>query len=547
MVNPAWGHLAERFESLLAQPLEPATAPDLLRQWTHLNRAVYQERGQLIRAYYAHSTDAPAKDAHDAFVRDHFPKLAAASAEFLQRIVAAGVNYPDEWRPFVQSLPNQPVSEEVLALQGEENQLGKAFQQIRASTVYQVNGQEVQPGTLAAKLQHPDREERRSAYLGLIGSEHTKDEELNDLFLRLHGIRTQMAQAAGYSTYYDYALQQGPLRHKAYSARDTASFRESVKKHVVPLFLELRALRKRSLGLSELRPWDTMLNPFGVTPMAQFGDEADIFDRTAQVLERLDPEFRDIFDQLRVQGLLDIESRPDKARNGYSSILPVTQQPFILLHMGPRAFNIHLLFHELGHAVHYAVMPKGQPYEVYAPPLEFAEFIAQTVELLTAPLLHSFFEENELFIVHYLLLERVCFEIVNMCKLDEFQERLYSQQHLSKEDLIALYDDIDAQYPTGMEWGDAAFLRPYFWKNFTLFSSPFYRFEYAVAWVAALQFQNNFQHDPTGALGQFKSAMQLGFTRSPKELFKAAGIDLHFDEKTLRDTAHDLRMRLMVK
>lgn len=547
MTQANWEHLNQRFSALLAAPLTAKTAPECLEEWRRLNRAVYQTRGELVRAYYAHSTDAQAKEIHDQFVRDHFPRLTAASTQFIQRLAASGVDYPDTWQQFVAHTPPEAPSEELLALLGEENLLGKSFQQIRASTVYRVDGEEVQPGHLAAKLQHPDREERRKAYLGLIGSEHQKDDELNALFVRLHGIRTHISHLHGFKNYYEYALNKGPLHNKAYTPDEIFAFREAVKKHIVPLFLELRRIRKNSLGVQELRPWDNMLNPFGITPMAQFSSDEDVLNRTQRALDELDTELGSVFRNLRSENLIDIEARPDKARNGYSSILPETEQPFVIMHIGPRAFNIHLLFHELGHALHYAMMPKGQPYEVYATPLEFAEFISQTFEAITVPLLQEFFKVNELNIIYYLLLERACFDIVNTSKLDEFQERVYKQEIMDSKIVSEIYDEVDATYPTGVEWGEAVYLRPYFWKNLTLFSNPFYRFEYGVAWVAALQFQGMYQQDPQGSLDRLKNSMRLGFTRSPKELFQTAGIHLVFNEEILAQTAQDLRERMLIK
>jgi oligoendopeptidase F len=541
-----WEHLNQRFSSLLASPLNGQTAPGLLEEWVSLNRAVYQTRGELIRTYYAYSTDDQAKAAHDAFVRDHYPRLAAASKDFIGRLIESGTDYPAEWRQFINATNLDQPSEELLALQGEEEQLGKSFQQIRASTIYHSEGQEVEPGELAAKLQHPDRDTRRAAYMGLIGSEHTKEDELNELFVKLHGIRTRIAQAAGYDTYYDYAVGKGVLKNKAYTPEDTRTFREGVKKYIVPLFLELRQGRKKSLELEDLQPWDTMLNPFGVTPMAEFSSDADALDRAERVLDKLDPEFGDVLRKLRADNLIDIESRASKARHGEAGWLPETEQPFLIMHIGPRAFNIQLLFHELGHAIHFAMMPKGQPYEVYDTPLEFAEFISQTFEVITTPLSEEFFKADELKIVNYLLLERICFEIMNMTKLDEFQEAVYKEKSLDAEKVNVIYDRIDADYPTGVEWGDVAYLRPYFWKNFTMFSSPFYRFEYAIAWVAALQFQETYQNKPGESLAKFKSAMRLGFTRSARELFEEAGINLRFGEETLAQTANDLRTRMVL-
>ncbi|MFC5849488.1 hypothetical protein [Deinococcus petrolearius] len=202
MTNSAWDQLGQRFSTLLTLPLSAETAPRALDEWVTLNRAVYQTRGELIRKYYAHSTNEQAKAEHDAFVRDHYPRLAAASHTFIQQLVASGAAYPAEWRHFIEVTAFEPPSEELLALMGEEDQLGKSFQQIRASTTYHLEGKEVQPGELAAQLQHPDRATRRAAYLGLIGSEHAKEDELNALFVKLHGLRTRIAQATGHETYY---------------------------------------------------------------------------------------------------------------------------------------------------------------------------------------------------------------------------------------------------------------------------------------------------------------------------------------------------------
>ncbi|MFC5849329.1 M3 family metallopeptidase, partial [Deinococcus petrolearius] len=346
--------------------------------------------------------------------------------------------------------------------------------------------------------------------------------------------------------YYDYAVQKGVLKNKAYTPEDTRTFRQGVKKYIVPLFLELRQGRRKTLGLEELQPWDTMLNPFGVTPMAEFSSDADALDRAERVLDKLDPEFGDVLRRLRTHHLIDIESRASKARHGEAGWLPETEQPFLIMQIGPRAFNIQLLFHELGHAIHFAMMPQGQPYEIYDTPLEFAEFIAQTFEIITTPLSDTFFQPSELDIVNYLLLERICFEIINMTKLDEFQEAVYKEASLDPQKVNAIYNTIDAQYPTGVEWGDAAYLRPYFWKNLTMFSNPFYRFEYAVAWVAALQFQNEYQRNPEASLSNFKAAMRRGFTRPARELFQEAGINLRFDEAALAQTAAELRSRMVV-
>jgi len=64
--------------------------------------------------------------------------------------------------------------------------------------------------------------------------------------------------------------------------------------------------------------------------------------------------------------------------------------------------------------------------------------------------------------------------------------------------------------------------------------SPFYYIEYGLALLGAVQIWRNAMANYGRAVEQYKSALALGGTVSLPELFRAAGVQLTFNARTLR-------------
>jgi oligoendopeptidase F len=77
-----------------------------------------------------------------------------------------------------------------------------------------------------------------------------------------------------------------------------------------------------------------------------------------------------------------------------------------------------------------------------------------------------------------------------------------------------------------------------------LFHVPFYYVEYGIAQLGALQLWMKAKEDPQRALNGYRAGLKLGGTRPLPELFKAAGIQFDFSEKTIRPLMNAIREEL---
>jgi oligoendopeptidase F len=64
---------------------------------------------------------------------------------------------------------------------------------------------------------------------------------------------------------------------------------------------------------------------------------------------------------------------------------------------------------------------------------------------------------------------------------------------------------------------------------------PFYYIEYGIAQIGALQVWRNSLRDPRQAVARYREALALGAVRPLPEMYRAAGAELTFDQRTIRE------------
>ena len=69
------------------------------------------------------------------------------------------------------------------------------------------------------------------------------------------------------------------------------------------------------------------------------------------------------------------------------------------------------------------------------------------------------------------------------------------------------------------------------------FQVPFYYIEYGIAQLGALGIWLQSQKDMSRAITNYQKALHLGGSQPLPELFKAAGLEFDFSEKTIRPLA----------
>jgi oligoendopeptidase F len=68
-----------------------------------------------------------------------------------------------------------------------------------------------------------------------------------------------------------------------------------------------------------------------------------------------------------------------------------------------------------------------------------------------------------------------------------------------------------------------------------LYEVPFYYIEYGFAQLGAIAVWRNYKANPAKAIGQYKQALALGYTRSIPEIYEAAGIKFDFSPDYIKE------------
>ena len=78
--------------------------------------------------------------------------------------------------------------------------------------------------------------------------------------------------------------------------------------------------------------------------------------------------------------------------------------------------------------------------------------------------------------------------------------------------------------------------KDYLWqKQLHLYEVPFYYIEYGMAQLGAIAVWRNYKRDPKAGLQGYMNALQLGYTKSIPEIYKAANIQFDFSKAYIKE------------
>ncbi|MGE3618319.1 MAG: M3 family metallopeptidase, partial [Gemmatimonadales bacterium] len=292
--------------------------------------------------------------------------------------------------------------------------------------------------------------------------------------------------------------------------------------------------RRRRLGLDRLRPWDLGVNLYRDEPLRPFAGGADLVDRTRHLFEQLDPVLAGQFRTMADEGLLDVESRKNKAPGGYCDTMHFRGRPFIFMNAAGVMEDVQTLLHEAGHAFH-AFSSHRQPLIWQRhPSSESAELASMSMELLAAPLLDrpgAFLTERDAAVARLEHLEDVLVTLGHVAAVDAFQSWIYtSGKGGDAEARDAAWLEIRARFEPVVDWEGLRAERVGRWyRQLHIFLYPFYYIEYGIAQLGAVQVWLNHRRDPAGALEAYRQFLAKGATTSLPELYRTAGARLVFD------------------
>jgi oligoendopeptidase F len=426
--------------------------------------------------------------------------------------------------------------EESIPIETELTRRVTEFDQINGRMMVHFRGQDYTMQQMARFQEEPDRATRREAWESGVRRRVQDRDAIETIFEGLLPLRQQIARNAKCVDFREY--QWKALKRFDYTPNDCLTFADAIAETVVPVVRRLDHKRTLDLGLNQLRPWDTAVDPQSRPPLHPFdpADTEDFLDKTREIFVRLSPALGFEFDRLRASGNLDLQSRKGKQPGGYLMPLEESRKPFIFMNAAGLQRDVETLLHEGGHAFHH-MAASGAEDVVFlrGAPMEFCEVASMSMELLGSAHLNVFYDLPDANRARRNLIEGIIRFLPWMATIDSFQHWLYTNPKHTRAARLRTWLGLLDRFGSKLDWSGFEETRESLWQRQThLFGSPFYYIEYGIAQLGALQLWMHSRQDARGAIERYRAALALGGTRPLPELFEAAGIEFDFSEKTLR-------------
>jgi oligoendopeptidase F len=286
------------------------------------------------------------------------------------------------------------------------------------------------------------------------------------------------------------------------------------------------ALRKRILGLDELHMYDIYSplvdNPYRDIPWETAKKMA------IEALQPLGAEYMAEFGSGLESGWIDVHSNRGK-RGGAYSWGAWGIHPFILLNYNGELSDVSTLVHEMGHSMHSFYSNKNQPYSVSDYTIFCAEIASTTnEELFMDYLLKTTAEKDKRIYLLNQHLERIRATVYRQTMFASFErevhERSWRGADTTAEELGKIWLSLNVKYfGTDVIVDDRIAFE---WSRIPHFYSPFYVYQYATGYSAAVALAKMILTEGEPAVARYIKFLSSGGSDYSIDLLKDAGVDM---------------------
>ncbi|WP_280768870.1 oligoendopeptidase F [Salipaludibacillus daqingensis] len=285
-------------------------------------------------------------------------------------------------------------------------------------------------------------------------------------------------------------------------------------------------LRKQSLGVDELRQFDLAV-PL-VNGVKEDISYEDAYETMLKALAPLGSDYIDVLQEMKNARYIDVRETPGKSSGAYNLGLYGTH-PFILLNHQDDLNSLFTLTHEMGHAMHSHYSNTHQP-QITAGYTIFVAEVASTVNevlLINYLLKNAKNEEYRKYLLNHFM-DQFKGTFFTQVMFAEFEKKTHEKaengEPLNAESFSELYEKLFQEYN-----GDAFVLEEetkYGWARIPHFYRPFYVFQYATGFAAAIDIANKILNGDEETLANYLAFLKSGSSDYPIELLKKTGVDL---------------------
>lgn len=534
----SWAAVEGFYRELLERPIGDAGALERwLLDWSEIDSAFEEEGTSRQIAMTCATDDAEREKRFLDFVENVRPQREPWHDQLRRRLVelAGRFSLPQRrYEVLLRSVRNscELYREENIPLQVEDAKLAQQYQKTTGAMSVKFRGQELTLQQASRHLEETDRATREEAWR-LVSDRYLQDAAtLDDIYSQMVAVRDKTAHNAGFPDFRAYAFRA--MERFDYSPQDCLAFHDAIEKVVVPAVQQLAADRRKKLGLSTLRPWDTAVDPDQRPPLRPFTTDEQLITGCSRIFHKVNGDLGKQFDTLRERGSLDLGSRKGKAPGGYQAMYHERRLPFIFMNAVGTEGDVRTLLHEGGHAFHSWACRNDPLLPYRTSPIEFAEVASMGMECLSLPHWAEMYGEET-----PRARKRFFREIVSffpwMARVDGMQHYVYTHPQAGIENWKDQWQALTRRFAPHIDYSGLERADRHSWhQKLHFFEVPFYYVEYGIAQLGALQVWLNSRRDFEQAVAFYRNGLTLGGARPLPELFEAAGCKFDFSEKTLR-------------
>ena len=382
--------------------------------------------------------------------------------------------------------------------------------------------------TYISYMESPDRAVREGAFKTLYG----QIASLKNTFAAIY--RGNLKQAKFYAQSRKYSSARAMYLADSNVPESVYDNLLSAVHEALPMMYRYVAVRKKVLGVDKLHMYDVY------TPIVAAQNQTYEFEQAKQmVLEALKPMGEDYLSHAR-EGLENrwIDIYPNKGKKGGAySWGCYDSQPFILLNYTKNLDSVFTLIHEMGHSIHsyYSITAQDYAYSDYK--IFVAEVASTCNECL---LMHDLLEkttdkeQRKYLLNHYL--DSFKGTLFRQTMFAEFEKTAHDYcaqgKPLTAEALSQMYLELNQKYfGPDMEKDEEI---AYEWMRIPHFYTPFYVYQYATGYSAAVALSAKILKEGKPAVDAYMSFLKGGESKDPIDLLKMAGVDMT-TEKPIAD------------
>lgn len=382
-------------------------------------------------------------------------------------------------------------------------------------------------GSYREAMDHPDRGFRRRAHEAHLSAVGANDESLAAALAEKVRAQVALADARNFASPRAMALarERSPATgmHDAFPESAHDAVVEQVRAHA-DAYHDLLESRRATLGVDVLRPWDESA-PLATATAPTIAYE-DVREQLLEAVAPLGERYRDrlaaFLDDRRVDVYPTAEKRTDIP--AYCPSSPDTGA-FVLANFREDVRTAFFLAHELGHAMHVALLRDAQPARYVTIPQPVSEVPSILHELLFAD--HLLAVGDEAVAVH-VRERRAAFLGGNVfgagrsaAFLHEVYETVAGGGDLTPDGLAETY----AEYATEIGAPVEPATEGEGWRQHAFAREPYHSYQYVVGAVAAVSLYHRLRDGTLGTDGYLAFLASTG-KRDALEALEAVGVDV---------------------